>query len=319
MALYKNNTGEVTKVGYTCKQDSKDPQAIVYANAGDTNIIGIITQAVPRFAKCEVVATGITKVFCYEMVVKGSTIRAQKVGDNISRGTCKAAVTSDRPYFIIGMALESGKGLIRVDLNLSSGESASNYVPYSGAIEDVRLGTKGIEANDAIIGTSISNVTIDGNGDMSFIGNDAGLPYGACYGNEIGWSQAAAQNTWYNISDTDMADGELHHVTHDGSGKLTITKAGRYLISYSWAGGVSTNNTHVQIGIEVSGSGSAVASGMTHFESDKANSHNTASGTTILDLAVNATVEISVRTTDAGNPTIDTDHINLTILMIGGT
>jgi hypothetical protein len=140
MALYKNNTGEVSRIGYTVKQSPNDPHAFVYANAGDNNIIGIITQAVPKYAQCEIATSGITKVFCYEGVVAGAIIRAQKTTDRISRGTCKSAKSSDTPYFQIGTALESGKGLVKCQLNLSGGSAAEDYVPYTGAYKDVNIG-----------------------------------------------------------------------------------------------------------------------------------------------------------------------------------
>jgi hypothetical protein len=34
MPLYKNNTGELSKIGHVCKVDSKDPSAFLYASAG---------------------------------------------------------------------------------------------------------------------------------------------------------------------------------------------------------------------------------------------------------------------------------------------
>ena len=68
----------------------------------------------------------------------------------------------------------------------------------------------------------------------SGLANSGRLSHGSCWGNEIGWTQAsAAQDTWYPISDADMSDGQLADVAHDGSGKLTVTFAGKYLINYA--------------------------------------------------------------------------------------
>ena len=150
--LLKNNTGNTSRIGYTVVSDPKDPSSFIYSSPDSNDIIGIITQSVPRYAQCEIATTGTAKVFVFERTVKSAVIRAAKSGDNISRGTCKTAKSSDRPYFQIGTALESGKGLIKVSLNLSSGEAAENYVPYSGATEDVDLGDYGITANDATFG-----------------------------------------------------------------------------------------------------------------------------------------------------------------------
>jgi hypothetical protein len=140
MALLKNLTSETSRIGYCCKHAPNDTNSFVYATANDTNIIGIISQVVPKYSQCEIVSTGVTKVFVSESVVQGAIIRAAKRGDNISRGTCKAAKSTDTPYFRIGTALESGKGLIRVSLSMDSGSSAEGYVPYVGADKDVNIG-----------------------------------------------------------------------------------------------------------------------------------------------------------------------------------
>ena len=152
--LLKNATGEVSRIGYTVKHAVNDPLSFVYSVPGDSNIIGIITQAVPRYAQCEIATAGQVKVFCAESVVQGSTIRAAKASDHISRATCKSAKSTDTPYFSIGTALESGKGLVKCSLNLSGGSASADYVPYTGAISDVDLGS-----NDL----TVTNITATGN------------------------------------------------------------------------------------------------------------------------------------------------------------
>ena len=157
-------------------------------------------------------------------------------------------------------------------------------------------------------------------GDLFWTGDGSGVPYGSCYGNEIGWTQATAvQSTWYNIADTDMTDGELNLITHDGSGKLTVTKAGRYLINYSVSTFCSANNAHVETGIEISGSGSANNAGICSWYPQTANAEGVQSGTAIIDLAANATIEICIKTEDAGTPTLGVNHLNITVQMVGGT
>ena len=150
-----------------------------------------------------------------------------------------------------------------------------------------------------------------------------GLPFGSCYGNDIAWTQVAAQNTWYNVSDADMLDGVLHNVAHDGSGKLTVTYAGMYKVDYVVAAECDTQNKHLETGIEVTGSGSANAAGQNHIHlpnnAQSANTEWAISGTCILDLAASATLEFAIRTTDAGNPTITISHLNIVCIQIGGT
>ena len=152
----------------------------------------------------------------------------------------------------------------------------------------------------------------------------AGLVLGSCYGNEIGWSQAAAvQNTWYNISDADIADGILRSVTHDGSGLLTVTEPGIYYISYSLVFECDTQSKHVEAGIEISSSGSADVKGRSHIEIANvealANTQWCVAAMNYYDLADNATIEVAIRTTDTGTPALAVDHINLTCLQVAGT
>ena len=167
--------------------------------------------------------------------------------------------------------------------------------------------------------TGGSDMVLDEVGDFYFKNSGTGLPYGSCYGSHIGWTQATAvQNTWYNISDADMADGELNLVTHDGSGKLTVAKAGRYLINYNVTFEDTIANNHVEVGLEITGSGSANAQGISHSENKFANEEEDLAGTAILSLAANDTIELCIRTTDATTPDFSVQDINLTAVMVGG-
>lgn len=162
-------------------------------------------------------------------------------------------------------------------------------------------------------------VEIGATGDLVFVGG-AGLVFGGCYGDHIAWVQAAmVQNTWYNISDADISSMALNGVTHDGSGELTVTEPGMYLVSYSITYQMDHANEHIEVGIELNGSGSATAIGHLHAETKFANQEEALSGTCILDLADNTTVEVTVQTTDAGNPDILIDMLLLTVTQIGGT
>jgi len=155
--------------------------------------------------------------------------------------------------------------------------------------------------------------------DTYWAGASSGLPYGSCYGNHIGWSQAnAVQNTWYNISDADMADGSLNLFTHDGNGKLTATKAGTYLINYQICFEDDVVNDHIETGIEIDGSGSADNAGIGHSENKFASEEEHLSSTAILTLTAGQTIEIAIRTTDAGTPTITVQGLNITVVMVGG-
>lgn len=140
--------------------------------------------------------------------------------------------------------------------------------------------------------------------------------YGSCYGNEIGWTQAAAvQNTWYEVSDADMADGALAGVTHDGNGKLTVGSAGKYLVVYSVVVESSAINKHIMSLISVSGT--EQDAGRCHFELITANAQVPMCGTAVLTLDANATVEVSVGTTDTGTPDLAVDHLNISVVKVG--
>ena len=139
--------------------------------------------------------------------------------------------------------------------------------------------------------------------------------YGSCYGMEIGWIQAnAVQNTWYDISDADIVDGELYKTTHDGSGQLTVTEAGKYLAD--WAGAFEADAAHVHILIAFSINGTEVDQGMNHFATASVNREESCAGNAILDLAVDDTINVSIRTTDAGTPDLLVDHLMLRLYQI---
>ncbi len=164
-------------------------------------------------------------------------------------------------------------------------------------------------------GTPLTVITKDA--DILFQNANHGLMYGSCWGNDIAWTQASAvQNTWYPVSDTDMTDGQLNGVTHDGSGKLTVTNAGRYLVNYGAAVESSVLNEHIETGISVSGT--VANDGRNHFHVGTPNVEVPVSCTAILSLAASATIEFAVRTPDAGTPNITVQHLNISVVQVGG-
>ena len=170
------------------------------------------------------------------------------------------------------------------------------------------------------IGGKTLGLAIAKDGDTFWTGDGSGLPYGSFSSadTDINWTQAAAvQNTWYDISDADIATGQLNLVTHDGSGQLTVTKAGRYLINYSVAFETDAGNTHIETAINVTGT--EATNGMGHVEAVSSNAEHTISSTAILDLATNATIHLAIRTTDNTTPDITVEFIDLTLIQVGGT
>ena len=172
----------------------------------------------------------------------------------------------------------------------------------------INLGNVSKQFNDAHIG-----------GDMIFYNDGGGLCFGSCSGYEMGWVQALAQNTWYNVSDAGFIDGSFNNVTHDGSGELSVVTSGIYKVNVSLDFEADAANKHVEIGFEVSNSGSAETEGIVCSETKFANEEHCISTTALLDLPAGATVELCIRTTDAGNPTVTVDCVNLNCVQIGGT
>jgi len=176
-----------------------------------------------------------------------------------------------------------------------------------------------VRIGNSSAGAPTTYIAVEPGADTFWVGAGSGLPYGSCSGNDIAWSQAnAVQNTWYNISDADMIDGVLNLVTHDGSGKLTVLKAGTYLMTYGITIESSVANDHIEVGIEISSSGSAVAGGQAHYENKFANEEESVAGTATLLLAANDTIEVCIRTTDANTPDLSAQNLNISVVQVGG-
>ncbi|KKN57463.1 hypothetical protein LCGC14_0561750 [marine sediment metagenome] len=142
--------------------------------------------------------------------------------------------------------------------------------------------------------------------------------YGSCYGNDLAWAQAAAvQNTWYDVSDAAIVDGELYKTTHDGNGKLTVAGAGKY--SADWSGAFEADAANVHVEITFSVNGTEVAGGTNDFETKAADREESCAGNAILSLAANDTVNVSFRTTDVGTPDLAIDHLMLRLVQLRGT
>lgn len=144
------------------------------------------------------------------------------------------------------------------------------------------------------------------------------MAYGSCSsaGADIGFSVAgSSQNTWYEVTDADMADGVLSLVTHDGSGELTVTRPGVYLINYNVTMSSDVANTAIQSSIFISGSG--ISEGFGSARTTTATYRNQLSGTAIKRLATNATIDVRVRHEDAAVPTLSVQMLDITATQIG--
>jgi hypothetical protein len=156
--------------------------------------------------------------------------------------------------------------------------------------------------------------------DHFYTGDGSGIAYGSFYGNEIAYSTGALVAPQYKqIADTDCEQGELNLVTYTDAGTtLTVSKAGRYLINWAIAAETGTANSHLLAGITLNSTTALQAAGRNHVEQASANKQAALSGTAILDLAANDVVGVGVGS-DVDNITVTVDHVNLTLIMVGGT
>jgi hypothetical protein len=115
-----NKTGSTSKIGYCVQLDPRDPNAFVYAPANATKVVGVVMEKVPYRKLCKIAVIGEkANVYVSGKVVKGDVLRTVKSGDRASLGTAVVAKVGDAPYFKIGEALNSGRGLISCILELS--------------------------------------------------------------------------------------------------------------------------------------------------------------------------------------------------------
>lgn len=169
------------------------------------------------------------------------------------------------------------------------------------------------------IGDQTNYAAFAADGSLTFVGT-AALPYGYCHGDHIAWTQVnAVQNTWYTIADADMASGALHDVTHDGNGLLTVGPAGKYLVTLDASYEVDAANKHIEFGVEVDGAAPATDSPHVHTTSKFANQEQHNSATGIIVLTAGQTIQVAMRTIDAGIPDFVVDNIHLSCVQVGGT
>jgi hypothetical protein len=107
-----NLTGSTSKIGFLCKIAPNNKNAFVYASDNETNILGVIAESVPNRSECDVITSGEALVYVNSNAQKGDVIRSRKTGDTISSGSSIVAKTGDAPYLQIGLARQSGRGLI---------------------------------------------------------------------------------------------------------------------------------------------------------------------------------------------------------------
>jgi hypothetical protein len=133
MQLRSNIVGK-TKIGYLVSADRLG--RFVYARAGGVPI-GVITESVSRGELCEIQTTGETLVYVHDRVGANETVRTPDTDEGVPAGST-LPVGTKTSYTAVGQALENGKGLVRVSINLGSTLSVGGGgLPPGGATGEV--------------------------------------------------------------------------------------------------------------------------------------------------------------------------------------
>jgi hypothetical protein len=153
-------------------------------------------------------------------------------------------------------------------------------------------------------------------GDMFFSGASSGLPFGAFYGNNIGWTSTAfGGGGTFVIINTLTTGAALNLTTFQNTQELLINKTGKYLVTWALSGEIAGANKHIEAAPGVNGT--ANVAGRNHVETGHANEEYAMSGTAILSLNATNTLSLMITNTD-NNTQITVHHVNLTAVQIGG-
>lgn len=151
------------------------------------------------------------------------------------------------------------------------------------------------------------------------------VSFASFYGNDIAWSQAAAvQNTWYQVLDANITDGEAYNAIFSSgasAGQITVAYQGIYKID--WAAAIKANaiGVNLQTGIGITPSGGSIgvqAPGTMPIQVPTANAPFPIAGNCFLALNKNDAVSLAIRTIDAGTPDIAVDFVNLSVYQVRG-
>lgn len=182
--------------------------------------------------------------------------------------------------------------------------------------QDIHTGASNFTVAGLTVGDTLNYLKVDAEGNTRFVGH-SGLPFGAIHGMEIEWTQASAvQNTWYAVSDVNLHATQLHDVTHNGSGQMTVLYDGVYTVDWSGSFEASAANKHIEITVSVNGLENE--SSMNHFETVAASRESPCAGNTILYLNANDTINLSMKTSDTGTPDLSVDHLMIKIVQVAG-
>lgn len=270
----------------------------------------------------------------YVTTTGGSNICiGERAGDNLTTGSTNIIIGAN-----VDAAAAAGSNQLNIG-NAITGDLATGNFTFDGGLtinEDSNDADTRIEGNtedhlftvDAGTDTvrmgdwDTNYVSVDKLGDVNFVGG-GGLQFGEIWYHGAGFATACADaGAFYQVAGFD-ADGEANgDVAPDHTNDhITITKAGRYLISFSVSCRSAQADEYEFMVCYNDGpiNGTACQNIMAHRDTSVAAALGVVACTGICDLPASATVELWVSNVDTGGRNVDIEHVTLNVVQLGGT
>lgn len=144
----------------------------------------------------------------------------------------------------------------------------------------------------------------------------AKMAYGAMYTNSTIAVTLTVQNTWYEIDAAQVwTTGELYLCTF-ADPKITVTRAGKYLINWAMSCNIGTANQGIMGGI-MRDSTTVLNQGRSRMYFLNSSRNLIMSSTAIIPLTANQTVSLAARNITSGARVLNVIIGNLTLVKIG--
>jgi hypothetical protein len=118
MITLKNGTKEVSPIGYLAKIATGKDGYFELAGIGE-DVCGVISESVPPNSVCKIITDGEALVHLHKKAYVGNKIRQQLSSDGARKGSC-LPFNGESGANIVAMAVESGRGLIRANVTITS-------------------------------------------------------------------------------------------------------------------------------------------------------------------------------------------------------
>lgn len=166
--------------------------------------------------------------------------------------------------------------------------------------------------------------TTDKTGDSWWVGS-SGLPFGEAHQTD-GATFAVSittQDVWVEVdaATTSINATELNLITFPDDHYLLCTKAGKYLVTYSFSGEINSvagGDQHIESGVMVNGA-IQTDKGTGHEQYAATGKERNLQGHTIIDVPTNGQISIALKNTVSAGKVLTLDHFNLTVTQVGGT